>query len=430
MRALLVLATWAAVPTVASAATRTSSTDPYPGIRHEEWQDAAIPALMHVIRVDLSSAEVQLVATRESDRGHTTTAAAQTLGAVVAVNGDYFAVSGFHPAGLAMGDGALWSSSVDDAASGFFAFSRVGERTYGSISPPADVVDGASLDPATQGVIGGRPLLLSAGAVPGTFDCADAAAQACVRAPRTAIALSADGNTMWLVVVDGWQQGSAGVTAAELAAFVKQLGASDALALDGGSASSMVLAGAEIASPSDGVERAVANHLGVRYGSLPKGSLVGFVRARDVFNGADLPGATVKLDDGRVQTVGANAMFDFPNVTPRWACATASLSGYHASKRCVQVMPSTINYDSIALYPNSDFVDANPNAPPDAGSIDARAGVYDAAPGPDGGTPAGGDGGGGGSASGCCSAGGRTVPRSDLALALVVVLVVRWRRRR
>jgi len=398
--------------------------DAYPGITHEEWSDTSIPALIHVIKVDLSSQEIQLVATREADRGHTTKSAASTMGAVVAINGDYFAVSGFEPAGLAMGDGTQWSMSKDDALSGFFAFARVGERTYGSISAPAEVI--ASVDQATQGVIGGRPLLLAAGAVPGTFDCTDLDALACVRAPRTAIGLSADGNTMWLVVVDGWQQGSTGMTAGELAAFMKQLGAFDALAFDGGSASSMVLDGAEIAAPSDGVERAVANHLGVRYGALPKGQLVGFIRERDIFNGKDLPGATVKLDDGRTQVVPANAMYDFTNVTARWACATASLTGYHKATRCVQVMPGTTNYDSIALFPNSDFVDANPNAPPDA-AVDARFGVYDAQPSGDGGNPIGGDGG-GTNPSGCCSVRGRTASAGDLALGLLVV--VRWRRRR
>jgi MYXO-CTERM domain-containing protein len=424
VRALLTLAVWAAVPTVASAATRTSSDDPYPGVHHEEWQDAGIPAVMHVLKIDLTSAEIQLVATKEADRGRTTTSAANTMGAVAAVNGDYFTVSGFHPAGLAMGDGALWSMSADTAASGFLAFSRVGERTYASISPPPEVIDGASLDPATQGVIGGRPLLLSAGAAPGTFDCGDPAAQACVRAPRTAVGLSADGNTLWLVVVDGWQQRSSGMTAAELAAFLKQLGVFDALALDGGSASSMVLGGGEIASPSDGVEAAVANHLGVRYGSLPKGTLVGFIREHDVFSGKDLPGATAKLDDGRAQTVGANAMFDFDNVTPRWACVTASLAGYHSAKRCVQVMPGIVNYDSIALEPNSKFIDAGANAPPDA-SPDARW-IYDAPPGADGGNPANGDGA-PMAPAGCCQTGGDS---HGVALALAVLLVVRWRRRR
>jgi hypothetical protein len=416
-----------AARSAAASPTRVSSSTPYPGIVHEEWADASIPAVLHVVKVDLTSSEIQLVATAAADRGHTTSAAAQTLGAVVAVNGDYFAVAGFQPAGLAMGGGTVWPGTADDAKSGFFAFARTGERTFGTISPPPDVVATSAIDAATQGIVGGRPLLVAGGTVSATFDCTDADAQPCVRGPRTAVALSADGNAMWLVVVDGWQSASAGMTAAELAAFAVQLGASDALAFDGGSASSMVLGGAEIASPSDGVERAVANHLGVRYGSLPKATLVGFIRAKDVFNGTDLPGSVATLDDGRQQTTGANAMYDFANVTPRYACVTASYPGYHTATRCVQVQEGMINYDSIPLFPNSDFIDANPGAPDASPFPDAR--VVDAQPGGDGGNPIGGDGT-GAPARGCCSAGGSTFAGADPALALGVLVVVRWRRRR
>ncbi len=428
VRCAIAIAVLVAAPAVGATATMTSSSQPYPGIRHEEWQDQTIPALIHVVRVDLTSAEIQLVATPEASRGKTTTAAATALGAVVAINGDYFAVGGFQPAGLAMGDGAVWAGTADDGVSGFLAFARVGERSTASISPPPAAIAAGDLDPAAQGVIGGRPLLLSAGQPPTTFACGDGAAEPCVRSPRTAVGLSADGNTMWLVVVDGWQDGSLGMTAAELATFMKQIGASDALATDGGSASSMVLGGAEIASPSDGVERAVANQLAVRYGSLPSGQLVGFIRERDVFGGKDLVGAVATLDDGRQQTVGTGAMYDFSGVTPRYACVTASLAGYHPSKRCVQVLSQQMNYDSIALYPNGDFIDANPGDPDAGENSDARR-VVDAGPGDDGGFGAQDGRGGGGSGTGCCSAGGGPFPSAP-ALALALGLVVRWRRRK
>ena len=65
---------------------------------------------------------------------------------------------------------------------------------------------------------------------------------------------------MWLAVTDGWQAGSIGMTAAELAAFLGERGAYVAIALDGGSSSALVVDGALISSPSDGVERTVANH--------------------------------------------------------------------------------------------------------------------------------------------------------------------------
>ncbi|MCE9578708.1 MAG: phosphodiester glycosidase family protein [Deltaproteobacteria bacterium] len=415
MRQLVVIAAALCAPVIAHAApSRVSSTTPYPGIVREEWTDGAIPARFHVAAIDLTSAEIQLVGTEAAHRGTTTTAAAQALGAVLAVNGDYFAVAGFAPAGLAMGNAIAWPGSSDDATSGFVRFARIGEATTAAISPPAEVIAPADLDPATQVVIGGRPMLLVGGQPPASFDCADAEAAPCTRGPRTAVALSADGHTLWLVVVDGWQAGSIGVTAAELASFCQgALGASDALLLDGGSASTMVVGGALASTPSDGVERAVANHLGVRYGALPKGQVVGFIRVRDVFGGANIPGAVATLDDGRTDTVGADGLFDFPAVTPRLACVTATATGYHAASRCVQVESGMMNYDSIALYPNADFVDAGPGAPDAMAQSDAMT-----SDGPIAMADAGRDGS-GGAATGCCDAGDGGA--GSLALALLVL---------
>jgi len=63
-----------------------------------------------------------------------------------------------------------------------------------------------------------------------------------VRHPRSAAGLSADGRTLFLLVVDGRQDGhSRGVTLAELAILFKTLGATSAINLDGGGSSSMVV---------------------------------------------------------------------------------------------------------------------------------------------------------------------------------------------
>src|SRR5690606_20415060 len=181
---------------------------PYPGIQRETWTDAAIPARIRVMRVDLTSSEIALYATAESDRGTTTTEFASRKGAQVAINGDAFAVNGYVPRGLAIGDFNPWSNTADDAASAVFHLRRVGERTYAGILPPETIVAPADLPDGTEGVIGGRPLLVRQSQVETAFDCNDPVTLACVRAPRTAIGVSPDGNTLWLVVVDGWQSGS------------------------------------------------------------------------------------------------------------------------------------------------------------------------------------------------------------------------------
>ena len=91
-------------------------------------------------------------------------------------------------------------------------------------------------------------------------------------APRTAVGLSEDGNTMWLVVVDGRQRWySEGITLPELAQLLHDLGAHNAINLDGGGSSTMVMLengrsrtlNAPFHTRVPMRQRPVANHLGV-----------------------------------------------------------------------------------------------------------------------------------------------------------------------
>lgn len=387
--------------TATAAPTRISADEVYPGIIREEWADGAIPAKLHVVRIDLTSAEIGVYATSEGQRGRTTTSFAAAIGAQVAINGDLFAVADYIPRGLAWGD-MPWSSTSDNDASALFHLRRVGERTIAAIEPPESIDTPATLPAGTQGAIGGRPLLVRSGAVNSDLACNDPATVGCGRAPRSALAVSADGNRLWLVAVDGWQQGSLGLTAAELAAFLRARGGYTAIALDGGASSTLVIDGALANVPSDGVERAVANHLGIKYGALPRGQLVGLICKDDIFACSSdaslrIPGAEVTLDDGRVQVVGQDAFYNFTNVTPRLACVTVRKAGYLTARKCATVKSGREEYNSVALVEGTDPVDAGV---PDAPVPEDDAGVPgDGAHGGDAGIPGTGDGG------GCCGVG-------------------------
>jgi hypothetical protein len=78
------------------------------------------------------------------------------------------------------------------------------------------------------------------------------------RHPRTAIALTFDGDLL-LVVVDGRSKRSAGMKLDELSDYLKTLGARHAINLDGGGSSSMIVRGKTVNSPSDGCERRISN---------------------------------------------------------------------------------------------------------------------------------------------------------------------------
>jgi exopolysaccharide biosynthesis protein len=108
-----------------------------------------------------------------------------------------------------------------------------------------------------------------------------------VRHPRTAVGISKDGDTLLLVAVDGRQEGhSRGATLAELGELMKGFGAHDALNLDGGGSTAMIVKDratgvfAVVNRPSDPalkipeqrIERPVVDVLGVRLreaGSAP-----------------------------------------------------------------------------------------------------------------------------------------------------------------
>jgi len=70
------------------------------------------------------------------------------------------------------------------------------------------------------------------------------------RNPRTALGLRRDG-TVLAVVVDGHQAGSVGLTIEELRQLMAALGAEDAVNLDGGGSSALVVRGRLVSTPSD-----------------------------------------------------------------------------------------------------------------------------------------------------------------------------------
>ncbi|WP_435745428.1 phosphodiester glycosidase family protein [Nocardioides sp. SYSU DS0663] len=88
--------------------------------------------------------------------------------------------------------------------------------------------------------------------------------------PRTALGIDRDTGEVLLLVVDGRQAASRGATMVELAETMADLGADEALNLDGGGSSTMVARSSAgslgvVNAPSDGSLRKVANALRVTY---------------------------------------------------------------------------------------------------------------------------------------------------------------------
>ena len=78
------------------------------------------------------------------------------------------------------------------------------------------------------------------------------------RHPRTAVAITHEGNLLF-VVVDGRSKRSSGMTLSELAEYLIRLGVKEAINMDGGGSSSMFLKNRIVNKPSDGRERPISN---------------------------------------------------------------------------------------------------------------------------------------------------------------------------
>lgn len=227
------------------------------------------PLVVHTVTVDVAAADVGFLVTPHAFGGEIgaqpTTAFLREHGVQVAVNGGYFepfwirSPWNYYPRradpveirGLAMANGLVYSEPED----GWPVLCVAGDRVW---------IDRAACPAETTQALAGNRLLVENGR-------AVQHANASIH-PRTAVAASADGATLWLIVVDGRQRRySEGVTLAELAEIILELGADSALNLDGGGSSTLTMAtatgpqllNAPIHTDIPMRQRPVANHLGI-----------------------------------------------------------------------------------------------------------------------------------------------------------------------
>ncbi len=152
-------------------------------------------------------------------------------------------------------DGFVLSASGDAGALLRERFG-VGERadyTLELTDPAGRTLDVTGCDFTTAG-----PQVADEGRALGGFDPASYQPGFVVdRHPRTAVGVSADGRTLYLLVIDGRQPDfSAGATLAELAGLLTSEGAAAVYNLDGGGSTAMALDGIGVVNrPSDGTER-------------------------------------------------------------------------------------------------------------------------------------------------------------------------------
>jgi hypothetical protein len=221
---------------------------------------------MWAARIDLRAAGIRFFVTPPREPGASETSGMKTstflktYGLQLAVNASTFdpvqEIEGtpIRIMGLSVSEGVAYSPPSENY--GALLIDRANRVTLAT-EPPVDVSN-------AYNAVGGYGALLEHGGNVG---------EEAKRHPRTAVGLSQDGRYLYLLVIDGRQPlHSVGATSAETAAWMKWLGAYDALNLDGGGSTDMVVAdkagGAKILNRPihkgiPGTERVSGNHLGV-----------------------------------------------------------------------------------------------------------------------------------------------------------------------
>ena len=271
-----------AVAALAGCAGLPDRNRPFDGLTLSRMESVApgMPQAIHVLAIDLTRPGIEFEVTAgEPTAGHgfraqTTSEFLVRNRMSAAVNGSFFdpfksgspggddyyprSGDGVNVLGLSMHAGRIDSPPNNDP------------KINGSVcirKPAAvSIVKGQACPPGTDEALAAGPLLIAEGATQShTYSMT-------ARHPRTAFGLSADRKTAWMVVVDGRQLASAGATLPEMAEIFRRLGAAEALNLDGGGSTAMVIGdetpprvvNVPIHSGVPGRERPSANHLGVR----------------------------------------------------------------------------------------------------------------------------------------------------------------------
>ena len=257
---------------------------PAPGVRYRFLWSPLGPWAVHVAEVELSRCGLALDVARADGASTGGGGLAQVAeivagdaggGAVVAVNGDFFTPEGV-PLGPELTDGRLRTPRERPALAwrpaegpwiGRARLEGDSALAVGWSVPLGARVSGDAVAGRRGEVVGGYPQLLDGGSTVGDLLVSESPAFAASRLPRTAVGVDPATGRLWLVVVDGRHASySLGMSLPELAGLLRALGATEALNLDGGGSSVMVLRGHAVSRPSDETgQRPVANALAVRH---------------------------------------------------------------------------------------------------------------------------------------------------------------------
>jgi hypothetical protein len=234
-----------------------------------EWVNAPGPLAVFTLRLDPARVRPTLaLAQGTSPALETVPGIAARAGAIAAVNAGFF-LAGGRPAGLMAMGGVLLSPGLHPRAAVGFVRARPTRLLLDQVKPTLSVTRALGtiwpmpwFEPqggtspldwlAAESIVGGAGLILSGGRPLDSWDVERMRVGfATDRHPRTVIGRDGDG-WIWLVAIDGRRPGhSVGATFADLVVITARLGLVDAVNLDGGGSTTMVVQGVVVNRPSD-----------------------------------------------------------------------------------------------------------------------------------------------------------------------------------
>jgi exopolysaccharide biosynthesis protein len=275
------------------------------GVRAYAGYNLALPLRAWYVYIDQKQPDIKtrvVVSDDKTDNRETVSSFAKDLGACVVVNGGFFRndLTPSEHVGLLVSDGSIITPATNSilsnsdryhtarAAIGFKENGNVDiawvtthdNKLYEWFEPPNHRL-GQPAGPhnyqnakewKVRDAIGAGPALVVNGNIHVTSDEEAFFAKSFNQAhPRTAVGVTAQGALI-VLVVDGRQSDSRGVTLDELSTLMHDLGAVDAINLDGGSSSTLVVNNTLVNRPAGGIfEREVMSAIVTLCGSDHKG---------------------------------------------------------------------------------------------------------------------------------------------------------------
>lgn len=214
------------------------------------WPDSRV----HVLRLDLREPGLRVEVSAPAERGLPMDRRAERAPAAVASFNASFFDSSFVPRGVTVSQGEVWAPVLAAGASPWLACDRTQRCRIG-------FVDAAKRPADAMNAVAGTPWLVREGQVRTEADDAGCPGLCARRHPRTAVGLAGQGRWLLVVLAEGRRPPVAGVTLAQLSQLMRELGAQDAINLDGGGSSTLWLQGRAVMARPDNEpgERPLAN---------------------------------------------------------------------------------------------------------------------------------------------------------------------------